>query len=93
MNRDTMIAEIEEVIDILKAEIIKDDSFIKVYDSLLATYENAQNKIMKNPDYKCEDLVGMTNKYVTKVKEENASKDLVEALWKVESLIKVMYRQ
>ena len=93
MNKQNIVGEVDEVINILKAELVKGDSLCKVYDSLLSAYEEAHDKIVNNPEYEGEDLAGMTNKYVTRVSEDQVNKELVEALWKVESLLKVMNRK
>ena len=92
MNKQTIIGEVEEVINILKAELVKADSFIKEYDSMLSTYEEAHDKIMNDPEYEGDDLAGITKEYMDRVTEEKANNDLVEALWKVESLLRVMNR-
>jgi hypothetical protein len=93
MNKDTIMAEIENVIVLLKEKKKLNDEFKSVYKSFLSIYEDAYKKLKKSSDYKCEDLSGRTSEYVTIVTEEKADKELVEAFWKVESLMKVLYRQ
>ncbi len=93
MNKDNIMTEIRCLIDIVKEKKNNDDEFKDVYKSFLSIYEDAYKELKKNSDYKCEELVGRTSEYVTIVTEERADKELVEALWKVESLMKVMFRQ
>lgn len=92
MKKQNLVSEVDAVINILKAELVKGDAFSKVYDSLLSVYEDAREKLEDDPDYDGSDLAGRTKKYVSKVSEEKANQELVEALWKVESLLKVMNR-
>ena len=92
MTKKQLIKQVELVINMLKAEIKKDDSSSNVYKVFLERYKETLKKLKSDEDFVGGDISGCTQEYVDSLIEQEANKDLVEALWKAESILLVLRR-
>ena len=90
MTKSSFAEQIDVVIDLLSSEMAKGNMGGGTFDAILASYEKAKEKLQTDPDYDGFDVSGGTQMYVTGVGEDNVDRDVVEALWKAESQVKVL---